>query len=160
MVVRLERFAETLYVPKKMYKDQTKLEEVDNTRPVCRNSTSQRRWRTVPTKIYQRSLGCQTDLGLDPHGVVMLGPRYFQKRVLFSWKPRVPRGQGHDTPTCCTKNDNRINTINFFWSLLWINKAKTKKKMYMSVGVMKDYKLKLRKLRTSHTLGWPWNWNT
>jgi len=28
--------------------------------------------------------------------------------------------------------------------------------MYMSVGVMKDYKLKLRKLRASHTLGWPW----
>jgi hypothetical protein len=32
--------------------------------------------------------------------------------------------------------------------------------MYMSVGVMKDYKLKLVKLRASHTLGWPWNWNT
>ena len=45
----------------------------------------------------------------------------------------------------------------------------------MSVGVMKDYKLKLRKLRVgvtkdyklkvknlhaSHTLGWSWNWNT
>ncbi len=29
--------------------------------------------------------------------------------------------------------------------LLWINKAKPKDKMYMSVGVMKDYKLKLRK---------------
>ncbi len=28
----------------------------------------------------------------------------------------------------------------------------------MSVGVMKDYKLKLRKLSVSHTLGWPWNW--
>ena len=28
----------------------------------------------------------------------------------------------------------------------------------MSVGVMKDYKLKLRKLRVSHTLGWSWNW--
>ena len=25
--------------------------------------------------------------------------------------------------------------------------------MYMNVGVMKDYKLKLRKLRASHTLG-------
>ena len=25
---------------------------------------------------------------------------------------------------------------------------------------MKDYKLKLRKLRASHTLGWSWNWNT
>jgi hypothetical protein len=25
----------------------------------------------------------------------------------------------------------------------------------MSVGVMKDYKLKLRDLRASHTLGWP-----
>jgi hypothetical protein len=30
----------------------------------------------------------------------------------------------------------------------------------MSVGVMKDYKLKLRNLRTSYTLGWSWNWNT
>jgi hypothetical protein len=30
----------------------------------------------------------------------------------------------------------------------------------MSVGVMKDYKLKLRDLRVSHTLGWSWNWNT
>ena len=29
----------------------------------------------------------------------------------------------------------------------------------MSVGVMKDYKLKQRDLR-SHTLGWSWNWNT
>ena len=41
-----------------------------------------------------------------------------------------------------------------------MNKLKTKDKMYMSVGVMKDYKLKLRKLRVSHTLGWSWNWNT
>jgi len=31
-------------------------------------------------------------------------------------------------------------------SLLWINKAKSKEKMYMSVGVMKDYKLKLSEL--------------
>jgi hypothetical protein len=30
----------------------------------------------------------------------------------------------------------------------------------MSVGVMKDYKLKLRDLRVSDTLGWSWNWNT
>jgi hypothetical protein len=30
----------------------------------------------------------------------------------------------------------------------------------MSVGVMKDYKLKLRNLSVSHTLGWSWNWNT
>ncbi len=44
--------------------------------------------------------------------------------------------------------------------LLWINKAKTKDKMYMSVGVMKDYKPELIKLLDSHTLGWPWNWNT
>ena len=29
----------------------------------------------------------------------------------------------------------------------------------MSVGVMKDYKLKQRDLRVSHTLGWSWNWN-
>jgi hypothetical protein len=28
----------------------------------------------------------------------------------------------------------------------------------MNVGVMKDYKL--RDLRTSHTLGWSWYWNT
>ena len=25
---------------------------------------------------------------------------------------------------------------------------------------MKDYKLKLRNLHTSDTLGWSWNWNT
>jgi hypothetical protein len=30
----------------------------------------------------------------------------------------------------------------------------------MSVGVMKDYKLKQRNLRASHTLGWSWKWNT
>ena len=30
----------------------------------------------------------------------------------------------------------------------------------MSVGVMKDCKLKLSDLRASHTLGWSWNWNT
>ena len=29
----------------------------------------------------------------------------------------------------------------------------------MSVGVMKDYKLKQRDLLSSHTLGWSWNWN-
>jgi hypothetical protein len=29
----------------------------------------------------------------------------------------------------------------------------------MSVGVMKDYKLKRRNIRTSHTLGWSWNWS-
>ena len=34
------------------------------------------------------------------------------------------------------------------------------KSRYMSVGVMKDYKIKLRNLRASHTLGWSWNWNT
>ncbi len=44
--------------------------------------------------------------------------------------------------------------------LLWINKVKGKDKMYMSVGVMKDYKLKRRKLRDSYSLGCPWNWNT
>jgi hypothetical protein len=32
--------------------------------------------------------------------------------------------------------------------------------MYVSVGVMKDYKLKLRNLLVSHTLSWSWNWNT
>ena len=30
--------------------------------------------------------------------------------------------------------------------------------LYMSVGVLKDYKL--RNLHASHTLGWSWNWNT
>ncbi len=35
-----------------------------------------------------------------------------------------------------------------------LSQAKAKDKVYMSVGVMKDYKLKLRKLRASHTLGW------
>jgi hypothetical protein len=30
----------------------------------------------------------------------------------------------------------------------------------MSVGVMKDWKLKLRNLLASYTLGWSWNWNT
>jgi hypothetical protein len=47
--------------------------------------------------------------------------------------------------------------------LLWIDKARAlglADKTYMSVGVMKDYKLKLRDLRASHTLGWSWNWNT
>jgi hypothetical protein len=29
----------------------------------------------------------------------------------------------------------------------------------MSVGVTKDYKLKVRNLHASHTLGWYWNWN-
>jgi hypothetical protein len=33
-----------------------------------------------------------------------------------------------------------------------IDKARAKDKMYMSVGVMKDYKLKLRILCASHTL--------
>ncbi len=35
--------------------------------------------------------------------------------------------------------------------LLWINKAKAKDKMYMSVGVMKDYKQKLWKLQAPYT---------
>ena len=30
----------------------------------------------------------------------------------------------------------------------------------MSVGGMKDFKLKLNNLLVSHTLGWSWNWNT
>jgi hypothetical protein len=30
----------------------------------------------------------------------------------------------------------------------------------MIVGVTKDYKLKVRNLHASHTLGWSWNWNT
>ena len=50
--------------------------------------------------------------------------------------------------------------INLKLCLLWINKTKTKDKMYMSVGVMKDYKLKLKNLLSSRTLGWSWNWNT
>jgi hypothetical protein len=29
----------------------------------------------------------------------------------------------------------------------------------MGVGVMKDYKLKLRNLHVSHTLGWSWNFS-
>jgi hypothetical protein len=28
----------------------------------------------------------------------------------------------------------------------------------MSVGVTKDYKLKVSNLHASHTLGWSWNW--
>jgi hypothetical protein len=32
--------------------------------------------------------------------------------------------------------------------LSWINKAKTKDKMYMSVGVMKDYKLETMEVNT------------
>ena len=36
--------------------------------------------------------------------------------------------------------------------LLWSNKAKAKQKTYKSVGVMKDYKLKLRERQSSHTL--------
>jgi hypothetical protein len=31
---------------------------------------------------------------------------------------------------------------------------------YVGVGDMKDYKLKLRNLRVSHTLSWSWSWNT
>ena len=31
---------------------------------------------------------------------------------------------------------------------------------HMSVGVTKDYKLKVKNLHVSHTLGWSWNWNT
>jgi len=46
----------------------------------------------------------------------------------------------------------------------WLETRKKKEKkqgfVSMSVGVMKDYKLKLRKLRVSDTLGWSWNWNT
>ncbi len=30
----------------------------------------------------------------------------------------------------------------------------------MSIGVMKDQKLKMRNLHVSQTLGWSWNWNT
>jgi hypothetical protein len=30
----------------------------------------------------------------------------------------------------------------------------------MSIGVTKDYKLKVKNLHASHTLGWSWNWNT
>ncbi len=56
--------------------------------------------------------------------------------------------------------DKKDFVVLFIMSLLWINKAKPEDKMYMSVGVMKDYKLKLRKLRDSITQGWPWNWNT
>jgi hypothetical protein len=32
--------------------------------------------------------------------------------------------------------------------------------LYMSVGVMKDQKVKLRDLHTSHTLGYTGDWNT
>ena len=34
------------------------------------------------------------------------------------------------------------------------------KDLYMSIGVMKDYKLKLRDLHVSHTLGCVRDWNT
>ena len=34
-----------------------------------------------------------------------------------------------------------MSTRDGFIHLLWINKAKAKDKLYMSVGVMKDYKL-------------------
>jgi hypothetical protein len=44
---------------------------------------------------------------------------------------------------------NRQNFV-YFESI----KREVKIKPYMSVGVMKDYKLKLRDLRVSHTLGW------
>jgi len=50
-----------------------------------------------------------------------------------------------------------------FFCLLWIDKARAKDKTYIyktHMSVIKDYKLKLRKLRASHTLGWSWNWNT
>jgi len=37
-------------------------------------------------------------------------------------------------------------------------KRKLIENLYMSVGVMEDYKL--RDLRASHILGWSWNWKT
>ncbi len=64
-------------------------------------------------------------------------------------------GWAHDPDTMVTpltpKPTRKTETLEVFYfrffCLSWINKAKAKDKMYMSVGVMKDYKLKLRKLR-------------
>ena len=39
-------------------------------------------------------------------------------------------------------------------------KRELKISLYMSVGVMKDYKLKLTNLHDSHTLGGSGDWNT
>ena len=44
-----------------------------------------------------------------------------------------------------------------FWQkccLLWSNKVRAKQKTYKSVGVMKDRKVKLREVHSSHTLGY------
>ena len=45
--------------------------------------------------------------------------------------------------------------------LLWIDKSRAKyyEDLYMSVGVMKDKKLKVMDLHTSHTLGCAGDWN-
>ncbi len=63
---------------------------------------------------------------------------------------------GHETWSSSIKSSisNAAKSVGVFCLLLWINKVKAQDKMYMSVGVMKDYKLKLWKLRASHTLGW------
>ncbi len=48
----------------------------------------------------------------------------------------------------------------FFIEVVYHESMKRKliSNLYMSVGVMEDYKL--RDLRASHTLGWSWNWKT
>ena len=51
-----------------------------------------------------------------------------------------------------------MEDTNFFYVYHESMKRKLKINLYMSVGVMEDYKL--RDLRASHTLGWSWNWNT
>jgi hypothetical protein len=82
-------------------------------------------------------------------------------------------------PTTSSHDDDCADDISCFSKQFFINNPKAKSKdkrhwrglvyyesmkrkliynLYMSVGVMEDYKL--RDLRASHTLGWSWNWKT
>jgi hypothetical protein len=57
----------------------------------------------------------------------------------------------------------KIETMLIEWVLLFIMNrwsVSQRQDLYMSVGEMKDQKLKLRNLRSSHTLGCSGNWNT
>ncbi len=58
------------------------------------------------------------------------------------------------------RNDEKSTRIFLFVVYFESIKRELKIKPNMSVGVMKDYELKLRDLHASHTMGWSWNWNT
>ena len=70
----------------------------------------------------------------------------------WTWTPK-DRDEVWKSGTVCLFPDETC--------LLWIDKARAKDKTYMSVGTMKDSKLKLWNLYDSHTLrGCSGNWNT